>query len=137
MDLYHSEFLANLTAQAINKKDRYKPHKHTQLKVGDIVLLTEKFTKRYHYPLGKVVKVTMNDLDEVTEAQVLKGTTREIVSRHSTSLILLLPTEDNVKYSEKCATHTNVEQIPEKSDKLCRSAAKRAQRKISSILRHE
>ena len=90
IDIYHAEFLYNLENQATDKPDRYKPVKHTKLKPGDIVLLVEKHLKRYCYPMGRVLEVVTNDLDETTAAKVLKGDTREVVYRHSTSLILLI-----------------------------------------------
>ena len=91
IDLYHSEFLGTLIKQAVDKSDRYKHVVHERLKVGDIVLLVEKNTKRYLYPMGRVSDVETNDLDEVTAARVFKGDTRETVYRHASSLILLLP----------------------------------------------
>ena len=93
VEVYHSEFLTNLIYQAIDKKDRYKPVLHKAIKPGDIVLLVDKFLKRYYYPMGKVIDVDENSLGEVTAAHVLKGDTREKVYRHVTSLILLLPSE--------------------------------------------
>lgn len=91
--LYHSEFLASLMHQSIDKARRYVPVPHRQLSVGDIVLLVEEHFKRYHYPMGRVTAVDRNSLGEVTAAHVLKGNTRERVYRHATSLILLLPAE--------------------------------------------
>ena len=89
-DLYHSEFLATLVHQAINKRDRYKPMPHKVLKVGDIVLLKDKYLKPSTFPLGIVKKVDTNDLGEVTAATVLKGKTRELVYCHASSLIILI-----------------------------------------------
>ena len=97
VDVYHGEFLTNLIHQATDKKDRYKPVKHEELKIGDVVLLVEKYTKRYHFPLGRVLEVEKNTLGEVTAAKIRKGISREVVYRHSTSLILLIPNEQNVE----------------------------------------
>ena len=88
--LYHEEFLTNLIKQAVNVKDRYAPAHHEQIHAGDIVLLKDEFTKRYNYPLGRVLSVVKNDLDETTGAIVIKGNTREKVKRHSSTLIPLL-----------------------------------------------
>ena len=92
LDLYHTEFLTNLIGQAVDKSDRYRPVPHERLHPGDIVLLVEKNTKRYLYPMGRVLSVEVNELNESTAARVLKGDTREVVYRHATSLILLLST---------------------------------------------
>ena len=96
VDLYHSEFLTTLTQQAIDKSRRYEAQPHRQLKVGDIVLLIEKHTKRYQYPMGKIKKIETNSNGEVTAAHILKGVTGETVYRHATSLILLLTAENQV-----------------------------------------
>ena len=92
-DVYHSEFLANLIAQATDKKGRFAQKPHRLLKIGDIVLLKDTFLKPSSYPMAIVRKVNCNSLGEVTSVEVLKGSTREIVSRHVTSLICLLPSD--------------------------------------------
>ena len=98
VDTYSQEFLSNLVEQATSKKGRFKPIKHESLNIGDVVLLKEDNTKMNNFPLGIVRQVTKNSLGEVTSAVVFKGGTREEVTRHSTSLILLLksavPIED-------------------------------------------
>ena len=104
VDLYHTEFLSTLMVQAVDKKDRYKPVKHDVLRPGDIVLLVEKNTKQYHYPMGRVESVEKNSLGEVTAAKIIKGGTREKVYRHVSSLILLLsyePNDDSVSNDER------------------------------------
>jgi hypothetical protein len=90
IDLYHSEFLTTLVSQAVDKPDRYRPVLHKDLKPGDVVLLTDKNTKRYHFPMGRVHTVERNSLGEITAARVFKGGTREMVYRHATSLIRLI-----------------------------------------------
>ena len=92
MDIYSQEFLTKLAYQAVNKRDRYKPLIHNTLSPGDVVLLVENNTKRSNYPMGVIKSVTINSLGEVTSARVMKGKTREVVFRHSTSLIPLLST---------------------------------------------
>ena len=71
-ECYHFEFLRNLSIQATNKKHRYAPTKHKKLGVGDIVLLIENNTKRYNYPLARVVEIEENENCEVTAAKVRK-----------------------------------------------------------------
>ena len=93
IELYHSEFMAVLITQAIDKSDRYRPVLHKQLKVGDVVLLVEPHLKRYTYPMARVHKVETNSLGEVTSAYVYKGSTKELVYRHVTSLILLISSD--------------------------------------------
>lgn len=45
--------------------------------------------------MGIVKSVVTNELGETTAAYVLKGATRETVYRHSSSLILLIPNDEN------------------------------------------
>ena len=94
IDLYHSDFLANLIYQAVDKPSRYKPVPHNHIKPGDVVLLVDKYLKRYYYPMGRVLSVEENSLGEITAARVRKGNTHEVVYRHVTSLILLLSGEN-------------------------------------------
>ncbi|XP_068203563.1 uncharacterized protein [Palaemon carinicauda] len=93
VEAYHSEFLATLINQAVDKRDRYRPVNHKTLAVGDIVLLKEDASKPSTYPLGIVKKTEVNHLGEVKAARVLKGKSREVVYRTTDSLILLLPKE--------------------------------------------
>ena len=51
IDIYHAEFLTTLVHQSVDKADRYRPVKHDLIKPGDIVLLEDKFLKRYKYPM--------------------------------------------------------------------------------------
>ena len=90
VSLYHEEFLKTLIHQATNESDRFKPVPHKAIKPGDIVLLDEKFSKRYGFPMPRVVSTEVNDLGEVTAARVFKGNSRETVYRHASSLIPLL-----------------------------------------------
>lgn len=95
-ELYHSEFLAGLVHQATNQKERYKPKLHRALKMGDIVLLKDPHLKPTTYPLAIVKKVKTNSLGEVTAATVFKGKTRQSVYRYVSSLILLIPNDNEV-----------------------------------------
>ena len=70
------------------------PIKHKGLQVGDIVLLTEPLTKPVNYPMGIVESITINELGEVTRGKVRKGSKRELVDRHSSSLIPIRPVEE-------------------------------------------
>ena len=89
-DIYQNEFLSQLVVQATDNKNRYKPKKHVKLGTGDLVLLKENHTKAIDYPMAIVKEVSTNSLGEVTGATVIKGN-REVVKRHSSSLILLMP----------------------------------------------
>jgi len=88
-ELYKEEFLPGLVNQATNLAGRYKPVRHEKLENGDIVLLKENLVKPCNFAMGKVIKVTQNELGETTSAMVFKGSTRETVYRHATSLIPL------------------------------------------------
>ena len=92
---YHDEFLSNLIYQAVDKKDRYKPNPHKTLDPGDLVLVKDPNTKQINYPLGMIKNVIKNDLDEVTNVDVIKGRTKEVLKRHVTSVIPLLKIDRN------------------------------------------
>jgi hypothetical protein len=87
---YHSEFIATLIKQAVDKKDRYKVVAHKTLSVGDIVLIKDGFSKPANYPMGIIRELKRNIKGEVTGVTVFKGSTRENVKRHVSQLILLL-----------------------------------------------
>ena len=90
IEVYNEEFLSNLVSQAVNLKDRYRPVTHKHIVQGDIVLIKEPFAKPSNYPMGVVKRVICNDAGEVTGAVVMKGKTRELLKRHSSTLIPLL-----------------------------------------------
>ena len=90
IDIYEREFLKNLLSQAIDKKQRFTPVKHDRLHVGDIVLIKDNFVKPQKFELGIVRELQVNNLNEVTGAIVFKGSTRELLRRHSSTLIRLL-----------------------------------------------
>jgi len=127
INVYHEEFLANLIYQAVDKKGRYSPVSHKCLKPGDIVLLVEKLLKNYHYPMGRVERVETNSLGEVTAAYVFKGSTRERVYRHVTSLILLIPGESILEQQQSDYVENS---IAERREPSSRKAAKVCKRKI-------
>lgn len=89
-DLYNDEYVSNLIHQAVNLKDRYKPVAHHDIQEGDIVLIKDKFCKQSSYPMAVVKQVIRNINDEVTGAIVMKGSTKELLKRHSSCLIPLL-----------------------------------------------
>ena len=97
IELYHKDFLVRLIEQAVSVKDRYKPVFHKSLNIGDIVILKEPNTKMNHYPMGLVKALQTNDLGEVTGATVLKGSSRELVKRHSSTIIPLLTSDEDLK----------------------------------------
>ncbi|XP_066947446.1 uncharacterized protein [Macrobrachium rosenbergii] len=94
IDIYNEEFLCTLIHQAVNLKDRYKPVTHKILQRGDIVLIKEPMTKQSNYPMAIVKDVVKNLHNEITGAIVMKGKTREILKRHSSTLIPLLRKEE-------------------------------------------
>ena len=76
--------------QATNDSNRYKPVTHKGLKIGDIVLIKEVNYKPSNYPLAIEKSLQVNDLGEVTGATLLKGSTREMIKRHSSTIIPIL-----------------------------------------------
>lgn len=95
---YNEEFIGQLITQAVNEKDRYKPKKHKEIHVGDIVLLKEKYVKTNNYPMAIVTDVQKNINNEVTGVTVYKGLTKESVNRHINSI---LPILENETYRDK------------------------------------
>ena len=95
LNIYQEEFLATLVAQAVDRKDRYRPTSHRVLREGDIVLIKEVNMKPNSYPLCIIKQIITNDNNEVTSAIVLKGKTRELVKRHSSTIIPLLVLNDS------------------------------------------
>ena len=108
--IYNEEFINTLIVQSTDKNNRYKPVLHHKLEVGDVVLLKEPHLKANQYPLARVTKIYSNILDEVTDVEVLKGRTEEVVKRHVTSVIPYLrcePPDDDCSESEKSAVKTD------------------------------
>ena len=89
-EIYWNEFSSKLLMDSVNRKDRFRPVKHTKLRKGDIVLIKEDLTKVHNFPLAKVEEITENSLGEVTSIKVRKGATREILFRHVNSIIPIL-----------------------------------------------
>ena len=96
IEIYNVELSNSLISQATKVNSRYKPVLHRELRVGDIVILKEKYSKAIDYPIGLVKEVIHNDLGEVTNASVWKGSSKELVKRHVNSLIYLFsPANDH------------------------------------------
>jgi len=125
---YHRDFLAKLIDQAVDVNDRYRPVKHDGLKINDIVLIKEPLTKITNYPMGIVRSITTNVNGEITGATVMKGGTREVVKRHSSTLIPLLSSDDTV--SDVAAGPNPDSDISYKSAEI---SLKRPQRKAASL----
>ena len=92
--------------QAVDDNSRYVPVKGAYVNVGDVVLIEEKFTKTQQYPLGVVVKRYLNVNNEVTNVEVRKGKTGEIIRRHITSLIPLLTLKDQLEIPDETEDKT-------------------------------
>lgn len=110
-NLYTNEFRVNLMQQSTNVKERYKKRNHISLKIGNIVAIKKPFTKPFDFPLGIVVEIETNDIDEVTAAKIKKSN-KEIVRRHVTDLILI--DEGSVEQSADVPTSVDG-QIPAQS----------------------
>ena len=89
-DLYHGEYLANLSLHATNVPDRYLPTKHRLVKKGDIVLVKDRLLKPDGYPMCLVLECEVNNIGEVTGLILKKGASGEIIKRHSSCVIPLL-----------------------------------------------
>ena len=133
IDQYQGEFMATLIKQAVDKKGRYKPVFHSIVSPGDVVLLVDKMQKQYNYPLGTVLSVEKNDLDEVTSAYVRKGSTGETVYRHVTSLIPLLSDESDIRNREPELDREDSKISEDPAPKPKRKAAQNCSKRISSL----
>ena len=123
---YNEEFLSNLIYQAVDNKDRYKPVKHQLIEPGDIVLIKDPFTKPSDYPMAVVKTTVKNTSNEVTEAVVMKGKTRELLRRHSSTLIPLLSLK---KGDETGGEDKNeISQLPERRVSKRKAAIKSGER---------
>ena len=123
---YNEEFLSTLIHQATDDKCRYAPKNHFSLKVGDVVLLVEKHQKPSSYPLAIVRQIFQNTLGEITEVKAFKGSTKELVRRHVTSLIPYLTHKDS-DMSENAQTIESDDSDDENLDGNSRPARKAAQ----------
>ncbi|XP_068239919.1 uncharacterized protein [Palaemon carinicauda] len=127
---YHNEFLGTLIDQAVDKKDRYRPITQRGIKIGDIVLLKEVHAKPNNYPMGLVKELQYNSIGEVTGASIQKGSTREVVKRHITTLVPFLERSDD---SELSSTNDSVKLLSEPPH-VKRKAAIVSEQKTREIL---
>ena len=142
VELYNAEFIPQLISQATDKKDRYAPVSHNHIKVGEIVLIKEEHTKQANYPMGRVKKVTINSLGEVTSADIYKGKTGETVNRTAGMIIPLLqdtvPHEQQGKDGSSEATagenRSTVKETKVPKRRLQRAAAKRSAQRTRAVL---
>ena len=107
VEVYHNEFLGTLIHQAVDRCGRYKPVAHKILKVGDIVLVKEEFTKRSNYPMGIVLKLFHNDLGEATQAVIKKGKTGQVTKMYISNLIPILENSHMIDNENTSNTDTN------------------------------
>ena len=133
---YHTEFQTTLIGQSTSAKGKYCPVKHDCLKIGDVVLLKEIHTKAVNYPLALVKNVTMNDLGEVTDVEVLKGSTRETLKRHVTSVIPLLTTDKDEAPQQADLADPDVNNLQDPNDvqrRSVRTAARTSNEKTKKL----
>ena len=133
-EVYHQEFLTNLAYQAIDKNDRYKPVNHDPLRRGDLVLIKDQFTKPHSYPLGKVTKVYTNINDEVTNVEVLKGSSKEITKRHVSSVIPFLKVKDDFDPTPVLEQASKDTLVPPVANRPSRLAALQSREKTRVLL---
>ena len=140
LEIYNEEFLADLTRQATNVPQRYKPIDHALVEVGDIILLKEECTKVTNFPMARVIKVTTNSRGEVTEVTARKGN-REEVRRHVKSVILLLKNKNTDtdpsldSNAPECQNgHSNLADLKCSSSRPKRKAASKFKEKLKSLI---
>ena len=134
-DLYHEEFLTNLVCQSTDRKDRYKQTRHDLLSKGDIVLLKEPHTKRLNFPMGIVKEVTINQLGECTDVLVFKGSTKELVKRHVSSIIPLMSVDElNLNSNSVDLNETDSKSKADVPSRPIRKSAEKAKSKIKQML---
>ena len=133
-EVYHQEFLANLAYQSVDKSDRYKPVTHDPLKKGDLVLIKDQFTKPHSYPLGKVIKTYTNINDEVTNVEVLKGSSKEITKRHISSVIPFLTIKDDFDPTPSLEQSSEDREVTPVTKRPTRLAALQSRDKTRQIL---
>ena len=132
---YNEEFITTLIKQAVDKKDRYKPCLHHEIKPKDIVLIKDPFLKPANYPMAIVHSVVKNSNGEVTGATIMKGKTREVIKRHSSTLIPLLQYEDDSDETESCDSENKTMLISR--PRSVRKAARESRMKTRNILLNE
>ena len=141
IQLYNEEFRGVLVQQATNLPNRYKPQKHEQVDVGDIVLIKEPLLKSLNYPMAIIREIVKNSLGETTEVKLMKGGSREILRRHATSLVPFLKNVEgsaSKNLPDAAAVNRNVEpqNLVKPQKRLRRRAAKLAAQR-NKKLAHE
>ena len=76
------------------------------------------------FPIGIVKNVVVNDLEEVTEVEVRKGSTGEVVRRHVTSLVPYMRAVDPPSKTDQIKDHTKSTDPPNSTDETSRSASR-------------
>lgn len=134
-ELYTDQFMQNLVLQSTNKKDLYRSCAYNDLKIGDLVLIKEDLLKPHQYPLARVINLTRNTLNEVTEVMLIKGN-KEIVRRHVFAIIpmISLVNEDRVDNMESDNEEESRKESSEEKPK--RKVASEALEKIKTFNRH-
>ena len=124
--LYYDQFLVNLRSDATNRSRRYKAKNHVKLKIGDIVAVRQPNIKPYYSPIGMVLAVEINDLDEVVAASIRKCN-GEVIRRHVSDLVLLIESicdEESINLNSR---------EPPKERRSNRKAAARSASKTSAL----
>ena len=91
-------------------------------------------------PMAIVQSVEKNSLNEVTAAYLFKGSTRERVYRHVTSLILLLPADDSDSSSDSEGEGKEEDSSDEEQSAarnlVRRQAVVKADARVKSLIAH-
>ena len=141
--LYNDEFMDTLLKQSTNQKGRYSPVNHCKLEPGDIVLIKDPLIKLNNLPMAIVRSVTTNDHGEVTAVSVYKGSTREEIRRHVSSLVLLLRKseciQDDKNASRKLSTTTDTREIDHRAAvrRTSRKAGRECKKKIKALYQQD
>ena len=88
-DLYSECFAMDLEKKATNQPNRYKKQPLSELKINDVVSIKTRLLKPYNYPIGTVVDIEYNSINEINAVSV-KKTNGETVRRHPSDIIILL-----------------------------------------------
>ena len=106
--------------------------------MGDIVLIKKPMTKASNYSKAVVKDIVTNDMNEVTGAVVMKGKTRELLKRHSSTLIPLLSKNEmyNLEVDEKNLPDPDSTNVWYK-ERPKRKAARESEIKTRNILCNE
>ena len=98
------------------------------------MLLKEDFTKAINYPMAMVLKTTENSLGEVTDVEVRRGSSREKVRRHVSSLIPFLGSGNETQ--NNAAEKISIAE-PRPNSRPTRKAAKKARDACRTMLANE